>query len=34
MNLFIFYPEVKLIFGKDNANREENKMNLFIFIPR
>ncbi len=33
MNSFIFYAEVPLIFafGKDNENREQNKMNEFIF---
>ena len=26
------YPEMKLIFCKDNANQEQFKINIFIFI--
>ena len=35
INSFIFYPEVKPIFGnsQSSANRAENKINSFIFYP-
>ena len=30
--LYIFYPKAKLILSKDNASREENKINVVYFL--
>ena len=30
--MYIFYPKAKLILSKDNASREENKINVVYFL--